>query len=128
MPFTCKKRYLLLKKLILFTNFVLKFLFKKYLQNLLLKKIYRKLLSMFLQNILYKIFFTTNFVWNTYESYNFVRNNYLRRNYLPIKILRKNSRKKSFLTNYFNKFIKKNLIIFNNILLKWSVSSTKLLY
>jgi len=53
---------------------------------------------MFLQNILYKTFFTTNFVGNIYEFYNFVRNNYPRRNYLSIKIFRKNCREIFFLT------------------------------
>jgi len=61
------------------------------------KKICRKLLSIFLQNILYKTLFATNFVKNTCEFYNFIGNNYPRRNYLSIKILRKNSRKKLFL-------------------------------
>jgi len=41
-----------------------------------MKKYCRKLLPIFLQNILYKTFFTTNFVENIYEFYNFVRNNY----------------------------------------------------
>jgi len=71
---------------------------------------------MFLQNILYKTLFTTNFVRNTYEFYNFVGNNYSPRNYLPIKILRKNNRKKSFLINFFNKFTRKypyNIRIFS---------------
>ena len=61
-------------------------------------------MSIFLQNVLYKILFTTNFVGNTCEFYNFEGNNYPRRNYIPIKILRKNSKKKSFLANFFNKF------------------------
>jgi len=56
---------------------------------------------------LYKTLFATNFVENTCEFYNFVGNNYPRRNYLPIKILKKNSRKKSFLANFFNKFARK---------------------
>jgi len=51
-----------------------------------MKKIYSKLLLMFLQNILYKTLFTTNFVGNTCEFYNFVGNNDPRRNYLSIKI------------------------------------------
>jgi len=59
-----------------------------------------------LQNILYKTFFTTNFVRNTYKFYNFVGNNYL-----PIKILKKKTEKKYFLTNFFNKFIKKPNVI-----------------
>ena len=71
------------------------------------KKIYRKLLPIFLQNILYKTLFATSFVRNTCEFYNFVGNNYSPRNYLPIKILRKNSRKKSFLVKFFNKFERK---------------------
>jgi len=58
---------------------------------------------------LYKTFFATNFVRNTYEFYNFVGNNFPRRNYQPIKLLRKNKRKRSFLTNYFNKFRRKFL-------------------
>ena len=62
---------------------------------------------MFLQNILYKTLFATNFVRNTCEFYNFVGNNYPRRNYLPIKILRKNSRKKPFLAIFFNRFARK---------------------
>jgi len=71
------------------------------------KEICRKLLPIFLQNILYKTLFATNFIRNICEFYNFVGNNYPRRNYLPIKILRKNSRKKPFLANYFNKFARK---------------------
>jgi len=71
------------------------------------KKICKKLLPIFLQNILYKTLFATNFVRNTCKFYNFVGNNYPRRNYLPIKFLRKNSRKKSFLANFFNKFARK---------------------
>jgi len=77
----------------------------------------RKLLSIFLQNILYKTLFATNFVENTWKFYNFVRNNYPRRNYLPIKILIKNSRKKSFFTIFFNKFVRKfsyNIRIFSS--------------
>jgi len=35
-----------------------------------------KLLPMFLQNILYKTIFATNFVGNTCKFYNFVGNNY----------------------------------------------------
>jgi len=73
-------------------------------------------LPILLQNILYKTLFTTNFVENTYEFYNFVGNNYSGRNYLPIKILRKNSRKKSFLANFF-KFARKfscNMRIFSS--------------
>jgi len=85
---------------------------------LLWKIIYRKLLPIFLQNILYKTSFATNFVGNTCEFYNFVANNYLRRNYLQIKILRKISRKKSFLANFFNKFARKfacNMRIFSSV-------------
>jgi len=74
-------------------------------------KICKKLLSIFSQNILYKTFFTTKFVENTYEFYNFVENTYPLRNYLSIKILRKNSRKKKFLTTFFNKFERKILLI-----------------
>jgi len=72
-----------------------------------MKKNCRKLLSIFLKNILYKTFFATNFIRNTCEFYNFVENNYPQRNYLPIKILKKNNRKKSFLANFINKFAKK---------------------
>jgi len=68
---------------------------------------FKKLLLIFLQNILYKILFATNFIGNTCKFYNFVRNNYSRRNYLSTKILRKNDRKKSFLANFFNRFAKK---------------------
>jgi len=70
-----------------------------------------------LQNIFYKTLFATNFVGNTCEIYNFIGNNYPRKNYLLIKILRKNSRKKSFLANFFNKFAKKfsyKIKIFSN--------------
>jgi len=82
-----------------------------------MKKNCRKLLSIFLQNILYKTFFTINFVENTYEFYNFVGNNYSQKNYLSIKILRKNNRKKYFLVNFFNKFARKflyNMRIFSS--------------
>jgi len=65
--------------------------------NFVTKKNCRKLLLIFLQNILYKTLFATNFLGNTCEFYNFVGNNYPRRNYLPIKILKKNSRKSLFL-------------------------------
>jgi len=55
-----------------------------------MKKICRKLLSIFfLQNILYKTIFATNFVRNTSEFFNFVENNYSRKNYLSIKIIKK---------------------------------------
>ena len=67
-------------------------------------------------------FFAKYFVGNTCEFYNFVGNNYSRRNYLPIKILRKNSRKKSFLANFFNKFAKKiscNMRIFSSATIKF---------
>ena len=74
---------------------------------MLWKKKFKTLLPIFLQNILYKTLFATNFVRNTCEFYNFVENNYPRSNYLPIKILRKNSRKKSFHANFFNKFVRK---------------------
>ena len=60
-----------------------------------------------MQNILYKTLFVTNFVGNTCKFYNFVGNNYPRRNYLQIKILRKFGKKKSFLANFFNKFVRK---------------------
>ena len=71
------------------------------------KKNCKKLLPIFLQNILHKTLFATNFVGNTCKFYNFVGNNYPRRNYLSIKILRKNCKKKSFLANCFNKFVRK---------------------
>jgi len=45
-------------------------------------KICNKLLLIFLQNILYKILFATNFVKNTYKFYNFIENNYSRKNYV----------------------------------------------
>jgi len=64
------------------------------------KKIAGNSCQFFLQNILYKTLFATNFVGNICEFYNFVENNYPRRNYLPIKILKKNSRKKYFLANF----------------------------
>jgi len=85
-----------------------------------MKKNCKKLLSIFLLNILYKILFTTNFVGNTSEFYNFVKNNYPRRNDLLIKIFRKNSMKKFLLAIFFNKFVKKityNIRNFNNIVL-----------
>ena len=69
---------------------------------MLRKKICKKLLPIFLQNILYKILFAINFVGNTCKFYNFVRNDYPQKNYFPIKILRKNDRKKFFLANFFN--------------------------
>jgi len=80
---------------------------------LLWKKNCRKLLPIFLQNILYKKIFVTNFVENTCEFYNFVGNNYPWRNYLPIKILRINSRKKSFLANYYKKSKQCSVITIN---------------
>jgi len=58
------------------------------------------MLPIFLQNILYKIIFVTNFVRNTCKFYNFVGNDYPRQNYLPIKILRKNNRN-FFFYKYF---------------------------
>jgi len=70
------------------------------------KKICKKLLPIVLQNILYKIFFATNFVGNTYKFYNFVENNYL-----PIKILKKNDRKNYFFLNFLIKFKKKSHVI-----------------
>jgi len=72
-------------------------------------------------NILYKTFFTTNFAENTNKFYNFVENNYLWKNYLLIKIFRKkNSRKKKFLTNYFNKFTKKVICNIKNFIGIWA--------
>ena len=93
-----------------------------------MKKNCRKLLSIFLQNILYKTLFTTNFVGNTCEFYNFAGNNYLRKNYLPVKIPIKNSRKKSFLANFFNKFVRKllcNMRIFSSVRALKKTSLTK---
>jgi len=83
-----------------------------------MKKFCKKLLPIFLKNILYKILSTTNFVRNTCKIYNFVGNDYPRKNYLPIKILRKISKKnlflKIFLTNLQEKFhvIQKYLTVF----------------
>jgi len=77
----------------------------------------KKLLPIFLQNILYKTLFETNFIENTYKFYKFVENDYPRKNYLPIKIFRKNSRKKFFLVNIFYKFARKiscNMKIFSS--------------
>ena len=74
------------------------------------KKNYRKLLPIFLENILCKTLFVTNFV----------KNNYSQKNYLLIKILRKNSIKKYFLANFFNKFTRKfscNIRIFSSVLI-----------
>jgi len=87
---------------------------RKYLQILLWKKICKKLLLIFLQNILYKTLSATNFVGNTCKFYNFVGNDYLWRNYLSIKIFTKNGKKPSFLANFFNKLegkIQCNMII-----------------
>jgi len=84
-----------------------------------MKKNLQEIAPFFLQNILYKTLFATNFVGNTCEFYNFVGNNYPQRNYLPIKILRKNSRKMSFLAIFFNKFARKfpcNMRIFSSVL------------
>ena len=58
-----------------------------------MNKICRKLLPIFLKNVLYKTLFATNFVGNICKFYNFVGNNYTRRNYLSIKILRKIAKK-----------------------------------
>jgi len=97
-----------LKNLIFPANFVVNFFFVGNTHKFCYEKnICRKLLQIFLQNILYKTLFATNFVRNTCEFYNFVGNNYPRRNYLPIKILRKYSRKKPFLAISFNKFARK---------------------
>jgi len=87
-----------------------------------MKKYCRKLLPIFLQNISHKTLYATNFVGSTCEFYNFVEYNYPRRNYLPIKILRKNSKKKSFLAKFFNKFARKfpcNIRIFSNEILAY---------
>jgi len=64
---------------------------------------FRKLLPIFLQNILYETLFATNFLGNTCEFYTFLGNNYTRKDNLPIKILRKNSKKKYFLANVLKK-------------------------
>jgi len=69
------------------------------------------LLQIFLQNILYKIFFTINFVENTYEFYNFVRNNYPRKNYLPIRLLEKIARKNLFLQILLTNLQEKSYVI-----------------
>ena len=89
------------------------------------KKICNKLLPIFLQNILYKTLFATNFVENTCKFYNFVGNYYPRRNYLPIKILKKNEKKKFFLVNFLNKFARKipcNMSI--SIIVIWGAPTT----
>ena len=57
-----------------------------------MKKICRKLLPIFLQNIFYKTLFTIIFIRNTYEFYNFVE-------------------KGIFLQIFFDKFEKKSHII-----------------
>jgi len=62
-----------------------------------MKKNCKKLLPIFLQNILYKTLFATNFVGNTYKFYNFVGNNYPRKNYLSIQLLGKIVGKSLFL-------------------------------
>ena len=62
-----------------------------------MKVFYKKLLPIFLHNILYKTLFAKKNV----------RNNYLRRNYLSIKILCKNDKKKFFVINFFDKFGRK---------------------
>jgi len=97
----------LLKKLIFPVNFVLKIFSQEILTSFVVKKNCKKLLSIFLQNILYKTLLATNFVGDTCKFYNFVGNDYPRRNYLPIKSFRKNGRKMSFLPNFFNKFARK---------------------
>jgi len=82
------------------------------------KKICRKLLPIFLQNILYKTLFVTNFVGNTCEFYNFVGNNYPRRNYLPIKILGKSSRKKPFLAIFLTNLQENSHVILEFVVVK----------
>jgi len=54
-----------------------------------------------MQNILYKTLFTTNFIENTYKLYNFVGIT------CQLKFLENIAEKKSFLANFFNKFVKK---------------------
>jgi len=60
-----------------------------------------------LQNILHKMFFAKNFVENNCEFNKFVGNNYPQKNYFPIQIRRKITKKKSFLTKFYNKFVGK---------------------
>ena len=98
----------LLKKLIFLVNFFFEIFFIGNTYKFCYENICRKLLPIFLQNILYKTLFTKNFV----------RNNYPQKNCWSIKILRKNSRKKSFLVNFFNKFTRKisyNMKIFSSV-------------
>jgi len=69
------------------------FCFEFFFKSTCYEKKLQEIGSIFLQNILYKTLFATNFVRNTYEFYNFAGNNYSRKNYLPIKILKKVARK-----------------------------------
>jgi len=72
-----------------------------------MKKKCRKLLTIFLWNILYKTLFETKFVgtWGTnVEKYPW-------RNYLPNKILIKNSRKKYFLAVFLTNLQKNSHVI-----------------
>jgi len=107
----------LLKKSHILCQFCFEIFFVDNTYKFCYKKNCRKLLPIFLQNILYKILLTTNFVWTTYEFYNFIENNYPQKNYLLIKILIKNSKKRYFLVICFNKFAKKishNIRIFSS--------------
>ena len=79
-----------------------------------MKKKLQEIAANFLQHILYKTLFATNFVGNTCEFYNFVGNNYSRRNYLQIKILRKNNRKKSFLAIFLTNLQENFRVIYEN--------------
>jgi len=74
-----------------------------------MKKYLQKIAAKFFTKLLYKIFFTSNFVRNIYKFYNFIGSNYTRRNYLLIKIFKQNNKKK-ILTNFVNKIIRKNLM------------------
>jgi len=126
------KYYCIFVKLILLTNFLILFLtrvltfttkknlyflpilfwffFKKYLQILLWKKNYKKLLPIFLQNILYKILFAINFVRNICKFYNFIKNDYPQKITCQLKLLKK-WQKNSLLAIFFNKFTKNSHII-----------------
>jgi len=112
-------RYDTTKKTHISCRFCFEIFFVENIYKFCCEKNCKKLLSIFLQNTLYKIFFATNFVWNTYKFYNFVGNTYKfynflgndypRRNYLLIKILRKMTKKENFflqifLTNLQKKF------------------------
>jgi len=59
-----------------------------------MKKNCKKLLSIFLKNILYKTFFVINFVGNTCKFYNFIKNNYQKENTYRLRFLEKMAKKK----------------------------------